>query len=75
MQDKIHLEQADPQGDIILPSCFLIVVENLLTKITQSKNIKGVKICKYVWILYYNLIQISNSGREEDKDKVADTRF
>ena len=40
------MEQGVPQGDIISPYIFIISVEILLIKITQSKNIKGVKIGK-----------------------------
>ena len=44
--EKIFLEQGVPQGDIISPFIYIIAVEILLIKITQSKNIKGVKIGK-----------------------------
>ena len=46
LTEKILLEQGVPQGDIISPYIFIISVEILLIKITQSKNIKGVKIGK-----------------------------
>ena len=41
LTNKIFLKQGVPQGDIISPFIFIIVVEILLIKITKSKNIKG----------------------------------
>ena len=46
LTEKILLEQGVPQGDIISPYIFIIAVEILLIKITQTKNLKGVKIGK-----------------------------
>ena len=42
MEDKIKLEQGVPQGDILSPLIFNIVVEFLLLKIGYSKRIHGV---------------------------------
>ena len=42
MEEKITLEQGVPQGDILSPLIFNIVVEFLLLKIGYSKKIKGV---------------------------------
>ena len=42
LTDTIHLQQGVPQGDIISPYLFLIMVEVLLIKITKTKNITGV---------------------------------
>ena len=44
LTNKILLKQGVPQGDIILPFIFIIVVEILLIKITKSKNINGLKL-------------------------------
>ena len=41
---KILLEQAVPQGDIISPFIFIIAVEILLIKITNSRHIKGITL-------------------------------
>ena len=41
---KILLEQGVPQGDIISPFMFIIVVEILLIKITTSRHIKGITL-------------------------------
>ena len=40
--DKILLEQGVPQGDVISPYIFILMVEILLIKINYSKHIKGV---------------------------------
>ena len=42
MEEKIKLEQGVPQGDILSPLIFNIVVEFLLLKIGYSKRIQGV---------------------------------
>jgi retron-type reverse transcriptase len=39
--DAILLEQGVPQGDIISPQLFNLMVKILLIKITRSKNIRG----------------------------------
>ena len=44
LTDIIPLEQGAPQGNIISPFIFIIVVEILLIKITKSKIMKGVKM-------------------------------
>ena len=41
---KILLEQGVPQGDIISPFIFIIAVEILLIKITNSRHIKGITL-------------------------------
>ena len=41
LTECIHLEQGVPQGDIISPYLFIIMVEILLIKITCTKNITG----------------------------------
>ena len=41
---KILLEQGVPQGDIISPLIFIIAVEILLIKITNSRPIKGITL-------------------------------
>ena len=53
LTEKILLEQGVPQGDIISPYIFIISVEILLIEITQSKNIKGVKIGKKEYTLFF----------------------
>jgi hypothetical protein len=40
----IFLKQGVPQGDIISPFIFIIIVEILLIKITKSKHIMGLKL-------------------------------
>jgi hypothetical protein len=42
LTEHIPLEQGVPQGDIISPYLFIIMVEILLIKITKSKNITGI---------------------------------
>ena len=42
MEEKIHLQQGVPQGDILSPLIFLIVVEFLLLKIGYTKTLTGV---------------------------------
>ena len=44
LTNKILLKQGVPQGDIISPFIFIIVVEILLIKITTSKHIKGLTL-------------------------------
>ena len=42
MSEKIHLNQGVPQGDVISPYIFILMVEILLIKINHTKNIKGI---------------------------------
>jgi hypothetical protein len=42
LTEHIPLEQGVPQGDIISPYLFIIMVKILLIKITKSKNISGI---------------------------------
>ena len=42
LTDNINLEQGVPQGDILSPYIFIIMVEILLIKITTTKNIIGI---------------------------------
>ena len=42
LTDSIKLEQGVPQGDVISPYLFIIMVEILLIKITSTKNITGI---------------------------------
>ena len=42
MEEKIYLQQGVPQGDILSPLIFLLVVEFLLLKIGYTKTLKGV---------------------------------
>ena len=42
MSDIIKLEQGVPQGDVISPYLFIIMVEILLIKINHTKNITGI---------------------------------
>ena len=46
LTQKILSEEGVRQGNTILPYIFIIAVEILLIEITQSRNIKGVKIGK-----------------------------
>ena len=46
LTDAIKLEQGVPQGDIISPYLFLLMVEVLLIKITKTKNIEGITYFK-----------------------------
>ena len=42
LTESIPLEQGVPQGDIISPCIFILMVKILLLKITMTKNIKGI---------------------------------
>ena len=42
LTDSIPLEQGGPQGDIISPYIFILMVDILLIKITRTKNIRGI---------------------------------
>ena len=46
LTDCINLEQGVPQGDIISPYIFILIVEILLIKITSTKNISGIPFAK-----------------------------
>ena len=47
LTDKIILEQGVPQGDIISPYLFIVMVEILLIKITTTKHITGITYAKH----------------------------
>ena len=42
MSDTIKLEQGVPQGDVISPYIFILMVEILLLKINHTKNLTGI---------------------------------
>ena len=42
LEEKIYLQQGVPQGDILSPLIFILVVEFLLLKIGYTKTVKGV---------------------------------
>ena len=42
MSEKILLSQGVPQGDVISPYIFILMVEILLIKINHTKNLKGI---------------------------------
>ena len=42
LTESIYLEQGVPQGDVISPYLFILMVEILLLKITNTKNITGI---------------------------------
>ena len=42
LSEKIFLRQGVPQGDVISPYIFLLVVEILSIKINDTKNLTGV---------------------------------
>ena len=42
LTESIYLEQGVPQGDVISPYLFILMVEILLIKITNTKNITGI---------------------------------
>ena len=44
--DTIKLEQGVPQGDVVSPYIFILMVEILLIKINYTKNIKGIIFAK-----------------------------
>ena len=46
MSDIIKLEQGVPQGDVISPYVFILMVEILLIKINHTKNITGITYAK-----------------------------
>ena len=43
LTNKIHLDQGVPQGDVVSPYIFILMVELLLIKINYTKNIEGIK--------------------------------
>ena len=47
LTDKIILEQGVPQGDIISPYLFIIMVEILLIKISYTQHITGITYAKH----------------------------
>ena len=47
LTEKIILEQGVPQGDIISPYLFIIMVEILLIKISYTKHITGITYAKH----------------------------
>ena len=46
LASKILLEQGVPQGDVISPYIFILMVEILLIKINYTKNLKGIRYAK-----------------------------
>jgi hypothetical protein len=46
MEEKIHLEQGVPKGDILSPYFFNICIEILLLKITKTDKLDGVTFAK-----------------------------
>ena len=46
LTECINLEQGVPQGDVISPYLFILMVEILLIKITSTKNITGITYAK-----------------------------
>ena len=46
MTEKINLEQGVPQGDVISPYIFILVVEILLIKINFTSHLKGINYSK-----------------------------
>ena len=47
MSDKILLSQGVPQGDVISPYIFILMVEILLIKINHTKNLKGITYAQH----------------------------
>ena len=43
LTDTINLEQGVPQGDVISPYLFILMVKVLLIKINHTKNLAGIK--------------------------------
>ena len=46
MSDEIHLKQGVPQGDVISPYIFILMVELLLLKINFTKHLTGIIFAK-----------------------------
>ena len=46
MSDEIHLRQGVPQGDVISPYIFILMVELLLLKINYTKPLTGIIFAK-----------------------------
>ena len=46
MTDKIYLHHGVPQGDIISPYVFILMVEILLLKLNFTKNLTGITFAK-----------------------------
>merc|ERR1712215_428800 len=48
-----QLQQGVPQGDVVSPYIFLLMVEILLIKITKTKNITGVNYAKFTPVMFF----------------------
>ena len=46
LTEKIILEQGVPQGDVVSPYVFILMVEILLIKINHTANIEGINFAK-----------------------------
>ena len=47
LSEKIILSQGVPQGDVISPYIFILMVEILLIKINHTKNLKGITYAQH----------------------------
>ena len=47
MSEKIYLSQGVPQGDVISPYIFILMVEILLIKINHTKNLTGITYAQH----------------------------
>ena len=47
LTDRIILQQCVPQGDVVSPYVFIVIVELIIIKINYTKSITGIKFAKH----------------------------
>ena len=64
MSKKITLEQGVPQGDVVSPYVFILMVELLLLKINYTKNLTGITFAS-LETRSETLVEIDEDDEEE----------